>query len=397
MKALKQISLLLLILLLVFNFTFSAFAHPGRLDSNGGHYNRATGEYHYHDGTHSSGTSNSNNSINYNYNDNDTHKAKSKSYLIFLFIEIILLICTIIYIIFKSKEFNSSFKDWLHTFLFTLIIPYSSLFLFLFGLSTFGYAEVKETLFYSLIIYNIPITIITIRSIYLKIKNLCEYDQAELKNTFRLKSKKERKKKEYATILRNELIKLNAAKADLNRKYAEVLKHERSKIEFERSEISFLESKPLCSNYVKLRIQKHKYDKKYLSNLLTDEYINQTIEFPKGIIYKDNKLEDLLSSEIYGRFTAYIAPHGRVIHFKEGCSQAYSPINITETMRIRYIYSPKDFNPSIDDYIIDWQNYAHYDFCKKCGNRNKKKFFIMPKWYEQYLKIQKIKERYNIK
>jgi len=25
-----------------------AFAHPGRLDSNGGHRNRATGEYHYH-------------------------------------------------------------------------------------------------------------------------------------------------------------------------------------------------------------------------------------------------------------------------------------------------------------------------------------------------------------
>lgn len=30
--------------------TFAASAHPGRTDSNGGHYNRSTGEYHYHHG-----------------------------------------------------------------------------------------------------------------------------------------------------------------------------------------------------------------------------------------------------------------------------------------------------------------------------------------------------------
>ena len=34
---------------------FAVYSHPGRLDSNGGHYNRQTGEYHYHDGTHHSG------------------------------------------------------------------------------------------------------------------------------------------------------------------------------------------------------------------------------------------------------------------------------------------------------------------------------------------------------
>ena len=27
-----------------------AFAHPGRTDANGGHYDRSTGEYHYHHG-----------------------------------------------------------------------------------------------------------------------------------------------------------------------------------------------------------------------------------------------------------------------------------------------------------------------------------------------------------
>lgn len=31
-------------------FPIVVFAHPGRTDSNGGHYDRSTGEYHYHHG-----------------------------------------------------------------------------------------------------------------------------------------------------------------------------------------------------------------------------------------------------------------------------------------------------------------------------------------------------------
>ncbi len=34
-------------------------AHPGSLDENGGHYNRKTGEYHYHTGEHAESNSNS--------------------------------------------------------------------------------------------------------------------------------------------------------------------------------------------------------------------------------------------------------------------------------------------------------------------------------------------------
>ncbi|MBI3584242.1 MAG: YHYH domain-containing protein [Nitrospinae bacterium] len=38
-----------LIIISVIFFCFSiASAHSGRLDSSGGHYNRKTGEYHYH-------------------------------------------------------------------------------------------------------------------------------------------------------------------------------------------------------------------------------------------------------------------------------------------------------------------------------------------------------------
>lgn len=36
------------IFLLFFIFNTFLFSHPGRLDSNGGHWNRKTGTYHYH-------------------------------------------------------------------------------------------------------------------------------------------------------------------------------------------------------------------------------------------------------------------------------------------------------------------------------------------------------------
>ena len=45
----RQKSSLLFVLLLV-SLTCTAYAHPGKTDSNGGHHDRSTGEYHYHHG-----------------------------------------------------------------------------------------------------------------------------------------------------------------------------------------------------------------------------------------------------------------------------------------------------------------------------------------------------------
>ncbi len=41
---------IIFVLFLLFALSISVSAHPGRTDSNGGHYNRDTGEYHYHNG-----------------------------------------------------------------------------------------------------------------------------------------------------------------------------------------------------------------------------------------------------------------------------------------------------------------------------------------------------------
>lgn len=43
----KRILIFLLVLLIV---CFNVYAHPGRTDGAGGHYNHSTGEYHYHHG-----------------------------------------------------------------------------------------------------------------------------------------------------------------------------------------------------------------------------------------------------------------------------------------------------------------------------------------------------------
>lgn len=40
----------IIITLITFLICYSSFGHSGRTDSNGGHYNRKTGEYHYHNG-----------------------------------------------------------------------------------------------------------------------------------------------------------------------------------------------------------------------------------------------------------------------------------------------------------------------------------------------------------
>ncbi|MBR0442948.1 MAG: YHYH domain-containing protein [Clostridia bacterium] len=58
----KRAPSIILCLILLLILTVPCSAHPGSLDSNGGHWNHSTGEYHYHDGTATSGSPNKNTS-----------------------------------------------------------------------------------------------------------------------------------------------------------------------------------------------------------------------------------------------------------------------------------------------------------------------------------------------
>lgn len=46
----KTTSLILAIIICFLSFSLSVFGHSGRTDSNGGHWNHSTGEYHWHHG-----------------------------------------------------------------------------------------------------------------------------------------------------------------------------------------------------------------------------------------------------------------------------------------------------------------------------------------------------------
>ncbi|CCY87023.1 ig-like domain-containing surface protein [Clostridium sp. CAG:149] len=49
MKKSQLISIIIVSIIITFS-SFSVYGHPGRTDSNGGHYDCSTGEYHYHHG-----------------------------------------------------------------------------------------------------------------------------------------------------------------------------------------------------------------------------------------------------------------------------------------------------------------------------------------------------------
>lgn len=125
--------------------TFTAIAHSGRTDGNGGHYDKSTGEYHYHHGypahKHIGGE------CPYNFHDDTNHSSSSNSsnraeksvsatewvgivfstlLIIFLFLAIGLGACPILHMIlapvlhFIEKKFNLTTSDRLWKFLFVV-------------------------------------------------------------------------------------------------------------------------------------------------------------------------------------------------------------------------------------------------------------------------------------
>lgn len=68
----KKRVLLIISIIILISLPLVAYAHPGSLDSNGGHYNRRTGEYHYHEGLHTSDDNSSDNTYEYTYTTNYT-------------------------------------------------------------------------------------------------------------------------------------------------------------------------------------------------------------------------------------------------------------------------------------------------------------------------------------
>ncbi|MBP5618778.1 MAG: YHYH domain-containing protein [Clostridia bacterium] len=73
----KKLLSLFLTLQLLFGLSVPCFAHPGKTDSNGGHWDHSTGTYHYHHGypahDHVDGV------CPYDFDDKTDHSSRSSS------------------------------------------------------------------------------------------------------------------------------------------------------------------------------------------------------------------------------------------------------------------------------------------------------------------------------
>ena len=113
----RRITYIILCCTMIINFiSVGVYAHPGRLDSNGGHYNRQTGEYLYHDGN--SGHSDIKQNDNSVIKKNETSFLKNIGQTILLIVEFVLVIVlsyaifmVVVYYIFLGAY---KFTIWLH-------------------------------------------------------------------------------------------------------------------------------------------------------------------------------------------------------------------------------------------------------------------------------------------
>ena len=85
-----------------------AFAHSGRTDSNGGHWDHSTGTYHYHDGTSTSGSSSNSSS---NSSSVATNEPASKTHLLdTIYPLLILIFYSCLFLADTSKRTTKKFK-----------------------------------------------------------------------------------------------------------------------------------------------------------------------------------------------------------------------------------------------------------------------------------------------
>lgn len=112
-------------------------------------------------------------------------------------------------------------------------------------------------------------------------------------------------------------------------------------------------------------------EKKKYMELYANRQPITLVDIPDGAFVKDGlPCTNNMLKGIYGDYTVYVAPHQpRVLHVKASCGKNLRPIN--------------------------YYNVCKLPHCKKCATGHK---LNLPKidWYEDYLRIDKIKKKYNI-
>lgn len=263
---------------LVCSVSLIAYAHAGKTDEYGGHFDGKTGEYHYHHGypahQHENGI------CPYDYNDNADHSSSSYS----------------------SDSINGEYTTVEHQ-------STTEHFQYPYNKSSYN----NENRYVSKLSQPVKIGIIVTISIIV----FCSVSYI----FFYIINKKIRKKKcmEYINILRPQLEQITKDENDIRLQIRQQISYNLYGIKQEENNVDSL--------YEKIKLKNPKIYYEY-------HYGNKTIEyvagFPEGIYLKEGNLLDSQSHEPFGRFTGYIVNTGKVVHAKYGCSGAYEPIHLIE-------------------------------------------------------------------
>lgn len=351
----KKALILMSSLLFLFCFSISVVAHPGSLDSNGGHWNHKTGEYHYHNGDNNDVTSSGKLEHTYNYdrhyNPNNFNNTNSKS---------------------PSQQETTRTR----TVTVALIIIAS-------------------------VVLGLTATFLVLRFRDKAPYHWCEYvpqglyvgkDIDEGKHIFYPKSSKQGN----LVIVKQGIIKKN------------ILITSKKIVKLKKNENIFLYN---CTTVnLKTPLQaleiptysignepKEQFIKKY-----SGAFIDSVIDVPSPISHIDTHGNIIYTdkSSAYGGYTVYVSDTGKVIHRCEGCSNAFKSLNI---LRLPYKYSIDsrckrcfpNFNPALIEH--NWMpvyrrivlRKIEYNIDETLSNFNEFVYFSYEE--NQYIKMQKSK------
>lgn len=348
MKTTKQIILSLISFIILITLSSSAaFAHPGRLDSNGGHYNRKTGEYHYHDRLHTESDNSSSTESDNNYSPNIKLSVNQKKLLLNTgAVAVAIIDSALLYFLIRQycriKKYSNSTGisiNYFHSIQWTFLISIPIIYIIIHYSLSLENLSVEFARFTSLLSVSsvyFTIHLIKVKAQKTKMSNLLKTRFLQIKET--------------QNKLTGEIY--NKLKANLNEIKSEELKIKKQKSELER--------------------------KKY-KKLFAEHTLEELCNPPDGIRFFNNKIYDMRSAKKYGRYTAYKAYYGSVIHFESGCCGAYYPVDLLNP-QLSFDSGFKAIRP-----------------CINCYDKRKADLLkTTPEWYKKYKTYLQIAKVYKL-
>ena len=281
-----------------------AFAHSGRLDENGGHWDHSTGTYHYHTGENAGKKQSSSNSYDYYYDEDDEKDLNYNNIIDDLLNQLDE----------KDNEINKLNNEL--------------------NDSEDKLEEEQEKSKKKYLAVIVVLTALTVTFLYffiIKSGNAKDYKE---------------QKEELEEYLRNE--------RDENKRLEKEISTLESEINEQKSINSSLKAIALNSQ-------------EFIKNIYKTNTINRIANVPEDIhLYFENdklQINDVLYPDYeYDRYTGYISETGKCFHMKKGCTGAIKPICILDEKAI------KDKKPclkccrfiDIPTWAITYQNLVEY-------------------------------------